>query len=99
MSNHVNKVPQQSSQQVNCTSSRQTHHQKDAYWNQVRSNNLPLNVSQSHNVSECNIDRLEQDGPTIINSCKCSCITLKHNRLIIQFCQCFYFHFNGLTFF
>lgn len=71
MSNHVNKVPQQSSQQqVNCTSSRQTHHQKDAYWNQMRSNNLPVNVSQSHHVSECNIDRIEQDGPTIINSCK-----------------------------
>lgn len=69
MSNHVNKVPQQSSQQANCTS-RQTHHQKDAYWNQVRSNNLPINVSQSHHVSECNIDRLEQDAPTIVNSCK-----------------------------
>lgn len=71
MSNHVNKVPQQSSQQqVNCTS-RQTHHQKDSYWNPIRSsNNLPINVSQSHHVSDCNIDRLEQDGPTIINSCK-----------------------------
>jgi len=68
MSNHVNKVPQQSSQQVNCTSSRQIHHQKDAYWNPIRSNNLPENVSQSHHVSECNIE--EQDGPTIINSCK-----------------------------
>lgn len=70
MSNHVNKVPQQSSQQVNCTS-RQTHHQKDpSYWNQMRTNNLPANASQSHHVSECNIDRLEQDGPTIINSCE-----------------------------
>jgi len=69
MSNHVNKVPQQSSQQqVNCTS-RQTHHQKDAYWNQMRSNNLPMNVSQPP-ASECSIDRLDQDGPTIINSCK-----------------------------
>lgn len=65
----MNKVPQQSSQQqVNCTS-RQTHHQKDAYWNQMRSNNLPINVSQSL-ASESSIDRLEQDGPTIINSCK-----------------------------
>lgn len=63
MSNHVNKVSQQSSQQVNC-SSRQTH-QKDAYWNQMRSNNLPINVSECNNI-----DRLEQDGPTIINSCK-----------------------------
>lgn len=72
MSNHVNKVPQQSSQQqVNCTS-RQTHHQKDAYWNQMRSNNLPINVSQSHHVPECSLDRLEQDGPTIINSCDSS---------------------------
>ncbi|XP_025203871.1 WW domain-containing adapter protein with coiled-coil [Melanaphis sacchari] len=72
MSNHVNKVSQQSSQQqVNCTS-RPTHHQKDAYWNQMRSNNLPINVTQSHHVSECNVDRLEQDGPTIINSCDSS---------------------------
>lgn len=77
MSNHVSKVSQQSSQQqVNCTS-RPTHHQKDAYWNQMRSNNLPINVSQSHHVSECNVDRLEQDGPTIINSCK-----LKMNNII-----------------
>ncbi|VVC32561.1 WW domain [Cinara cedri] len=66
MSNHVNKVSQQSSQQVNC-SSRQTHHQKDPYWNQMRSNNLPINVSECNNI-----DRLEQDGPTIINSCDSS---------------------------
>lgn len=72
MSNHVNKVPQQSSQQINCTSSRQIHHQKDAYWNQIRNNNLSENVSQSHHVSECNIERLEQDGPAIINSCDSS---------------------------
>lgn len=70
MSNHVNKVSQQSSQQQVNSTSRPTHHQKDAYWNQMRSNNLPINVSQSHHVSECNVDRLEQDGPTIINSCK-----------------------------
>lgn len=71
MSNHVNKVPQQSSQQqVNNCTSRPSHHQKDAYWNQMRSNNLPINVPQSHHVPECNVDRLEQDGPTIINSCK-----------------------------
>lgn len=71
MSNHVNKVPQQlSQQQVNCTSRQQSHHQKDPYWNQIRSNNIPINVSQSHHVSESNIDRLEQDGPTVINSCK-----------------------------
>ncbi|XP_060878976.1 WW domain-containing adapter protein with coiled-coil [Metopolophium dirhodum] len=72
MSNHVNKVSQQSSQQQVNSTSRPTHHQKDAYWNQMRSNNLPINVSQSHHVSECNVDRLEQDGPTIINSCDSS---------------------------
>lgn len=79
MINHVNKAPQQSSQQqVNCTS-RQTHHQKDPYWNQMRSNNLPPNASQSHHVSECNIDRLEQDGPTVINSCK---LKMYNNHLL-----------------
>lgn len=83
MSNHVNKVPQQSSQQVNCTSSRQTHHQKDAYWNQMRSNNLPGNVSQSHHVSECNVDRLEQDGPTIINSCELKFIMYVMDKLYL----------------
>jgi len=72
ISNHVNKVPQQSSQQqVNCTS-RPSHHQKDPYWNQMRTTNIPINVPQSHHVSECNIDRLEQDGPTVINSCDSS---------------------------
>jgi len=75
MSNHVSKVSQQSSQQQVNSTSRPTHHQKEAYWNQMRSNNLPINVSQSHHVSEC--DRLEQDGPTIINSCK-----LKINNII-----------------
>lgn len=81
MSNHVNKVSQQSSQQQVNSTSRPTHHQKDAYWNQMRSNNLPINVSQSHHVSECNVDRLEQDGPTIINSCK-----LKMNNICVTKC-------------
>ncbi|XP_050423272.1 WW domain-containing adapter protein with coiled-coil isoform X1 [Adelges cooleyi] len=71
MSNHVNKVPQQSSQQGNCTS-RQTHHQKDTYWNQMRSSNHTVNVSQSHHVPESNLDRLDQEGPTVINSCDSS---------------------------
>lgn len=90
MSNHVNKVSQQSSQQqINC-SSRQTHHQKDPYWNQMRSSNLTMNVSQSHHVSECSIDRLEQDGPTIINSCKLNiCIQLTK----ILFCTDKYLRF------
>jgi len=78
ISNHVNKVSQQSSQQQVNSTSRPTHHQKDAYWNQMRSNNHPINVSQSHHVSECNVDRLEQEGPTIINSCK-----LKMNSRVI----------------
>lgn len=84
MSNHVSKVSQQSSQQqVNCTS-RPTHHQKDAYWNQMRSNNLPINVSQSHHVSECNVDRLEQDGPTIINSCKLKMNNIIHEHMLLS---------------
>ncbi|XP_050542788.1 WW domain-containing adapter protein with coiled-coil homolog [Daktulosphaira vitifoliae] len=67
MSNHVNKI----SQQVNCSSRQSSHHQKDTYWNQTRSNNH-TNVSQSHHVPECNIDRLDQEGTTIINSCDSS---------------------------
>lgn len=86
MSNHVNKVSQQSSQQVNSTS-RPTHHQKDAYWNQMRSNNLSINVSQSHHVSECNVDRLEQDGPTIINSCKLN-MNNAINKMYVTKCLC-----------